>query len=104
MLNQNAAVYRLAVTTGSKKAFSQVGTVAIMIQPMGATAAQTSNITFARAFTGFVMPNAGVEIGDYVLTADGNKYDVQGLRNYNFGTQPLVELTLQKQAQQGQSV
>lgn len=101
-LNQTGTVYRLAATTGSKKQVSNVGTVKIMIAPMSATAANIAKIAFTRAFQGFVMPNANVLIGDYIQMPNGDKYDVQGSRNYNMGSQPFIELTLQKQVQQGQ--
>lgn len=103
LLNQTVTVYRLAATTGSKKQYASVATVSIMIAPMSATAAQTSSLTFARAYSGYVQPTANVLIGDYLQDASGVKYDVQGIRNYTMGSQPLMELTLQRQAQQGQS-
>lgn len=102
MLNQTLSVYRLAVTSGSKKQYVLVGTVKAMIAPMSATAASINKMSFARAFTGFVLPNSNVLIGDYLQDSVGNKYDVQGARNYSMGTQPFIELTLQQQIQQGQ--
>ena len=102
MLNQTLSVYRLAATTGSKKQYSLVTTVKALIQPMSATAADINKMAFARAFTGYVEPSANVLIGDYLQDASGSKYDVQGARNWTMGTQPFIELTLQKQVQQGQ--
>jgi hypothetical protein len=104
LLNQTVALWRLAPVSGtSKKAASQISVISIMIQPMSAYAAQSSQLTFARAYTGFVLQTAGVEIGDWLVDASGDKYDVQGIRSYSYGTQPFVELTLQKRALQGQS-
>lgn len=102
LLNQSVDVYRLAATSGSKKQYAKVATVSIMIAPMSAYAAQVSQLTFARAYSGYVAANANVLIGDYLQDAAGNKYDVQGARNYTMGTQPLIELALQRQALQGQ--
>jgi hypothetical protein len=102
LLKQSVDVYRLANTTGSKKERSKVATIKIMIQPMSATTAKLADIAFVRAFQGFVLPTANVLIGDYLQDTNGNKYDVQGARDYNMGTQPYIELTLQKQTQQGQ--
>ncbi len=102
LLNQTVTVYRLAATTGSKKQMSNVGTIKVMIAPMSATAAELAKIAFSRAFQGFAEPNANILIGDYIQDSNGNKYDVQGSRNWTMGTQPYIELTLQKQVQQGQ--
>lgn len=102
LLKQSVDVYRLSNTTGSKKQRTKVATVKIMIQPMSATTAKLAELAFVRAFQGFVLPDANVLIGDYLQDASGNKYDVQGARNYAMGTQPFIELTLQKQTQQGQ--
>lgn len=102
MLNQTLSVYRLGATTGSKKQYALVTTVKAMIAPMSATAADINKMAFARAFSGYVLPSANVLIGDYLQDTSGNKYDVQGSRNYTMGTQPFIELTLQKQVQQGQ--
>ena len=102
LLNQSVDVYRLAVTTGSKKQYAKVATISVMIAPMSASAAQTNQLTFARAYTGYVASGANVLIGDYLQDVSGIKYDVQGARNYTMGTQPLIELALQRQALQGQ--
>ena len=101
-LNQTVSIWRLAVTSGSKKQVSQVGTTKILIMPMSATAADVNKMAFARAYTGYVMATANVEIGDYLQDASGNKYDVQGARDWNVGNEAFYELTLQKQTQQGQ--
>ena len=102
LLNQSVDVYRLANTTGSKKERSKVATIKIMIAPMSANTSKIADMTFARAFQGFVLPTANVLIGDYLQDAFGNKYDVEGARNYTMGTRPFIELVLQKQTQQGQ--
>lgn len=102
LLNQSVDVYRRAQTTGSKKEVSKVATVKIMIAPMSATTSKLADMAFARAFQGFVLPSANVLIGDYLQDSAGAKYDVQGARNYTMGTQPFIELLLQKQTQQGQ--
>jgi|GEM_PF-6070283 len=102
LLNQNVDVYRRALTTGSKKEVSKVATIRIMIAPMSANTTKIADMAFARAFQGFVLPTANVLIGDYLQDATGGKYDVQGARNYTMGTQPFIELLLQKQTQQGQ--
>lgn len=102
LLNQSVDVYRKAATTGSKKQVSKVATIRVMIAPMSATAAEIAKISFARASQGFAEPSANVLIGDYLQAANGDKYDVQGARDWTMGTQPFIELTLQKQTQQGQ--
>lgn len=102
LLKQSVDVYRLSNTTGSKKERTKVATIKVMIQPMSATTAKLAELSFVRAFQGFALPNANVLIGDYLQDSNGNKYDVQGARNYTMGTQPFIELTLQKQTQQGQ--
>ncbi len=102
LLNQSVDVYRLAVTTGSKKQVSKVATIQVMIAPMSATAADIAKMSFARAFQGFAAANANVLIGDYIQASNGDKYDVQGARDWTMGSQPYIELTLQKQTQQGQ--
>ena len=102
LLKQSVDVYRLGVTSGSKKERSKVATIKVMIQPMSATTAKIADIAITRAFQGFALPGANVLIGDYLQDSTGDKYDVQGARNYTMGTQPFIELTLQKQTQQGQ--
>lgn len=101
MLNELVDVYRNQATTGSKKQYSKITTEKVMIAPMSATAAATSQLTFARAYSGYALPAANILIGDYVQRRNGEKYDVQGARNYTMGSQPLIELTLQRQTQQG---
>ena len=101
-LNQTVSIWRLAVTTGSKKQVSQVGTCKILILPMSATAAEINKMAFARAYTGYVLASTNVEIGDYLQDSSGNKYDVQGSRDWNVGAEPFYELTLQRQVQMGQ--
>jgi hypothetical protein len=102
LLNQSVDVYRLAATTGSKKQHAKVATIRIMIAPMSAAAAQTSQLTFGRAYNGYVSSGTNVLIGDYLQDSTGIKYDVQGAMNYTMGSQPLISLTLQRQALQGQ--
>jgi hypothetical protein len=99
---ENVTLWRLGATTGSKKAFAQITSVQVFIQPMSATAAATAQLAFGRGFTGFVAPNTNVLIGDQLKDATGIKYDVQGTQNVNFGSRPFIQLTLQRQAQQGQ--
>lgn len=101
MLNQTVSVYRLTPTTGSKKEPSLITSLKALIVPMGANAAEISKLTFARAFTGYVMLGSNVQIGDYLQDASGFKYDVQGARDYAIGTQQFIELALQRQTQQG---
>lgn len=101
-LHQTVGLWRLQAVGGtSKKALTQVATIKVLITPMSATAAQTSQLTFAQAYTGYALQVAGVETGDVLIDANGLKYNVQGLRPYFYGTQPFVELVLQKQALQG---
>lgn len=98
----SCGVYRLQATTGSKKQYTRIATEQVMLSPMSAIAAQTSQLTFGRAFNGYVRTNANIQIGDYIQDPSGNKYDMQGSQNYTMGTQPLIALTLQRQATQGQ--
>lgn len=102
LLNQSIDVYRLEATTGSKKQNSKVATIKIMIQPMSASSANIAGIAFTRAFQGFVLPGSNVLIGDTLHASDGAKYDVQGARNYAMGSQPFIELALQRNTQQGE--
>lgn len=102
LLNQSVDVYRFAATSGSKKQVTKVATIKIFIAPMSAHASEIAGMAFARAYQGIVAANSNVLIGDYLQDKNGNKYDVQGARSYNMGSQPLIDLALQRQTQQGQ--
>lgn len=101
-LNQTVSIWRQTPTSGSKKQVTQVGTTKILILPMSATAADINKMSFARAYNGYVLSSANVQIGDYLQTTNGDKYDIQGSRDWIVGSEPFYELTLQKQVQQGQ--
>ncbi len=66
LLNRSVDVYRLDATVGSKKQYIKTSTTSVMIAPMSAYAAQTSQLTFARAYDGYALPTANILIGDYL--------------------------------------
>ena len=98
MMRSSFTVWRRAATTGSKMVNSNVGVIKGMLQPVSAAANEVNRQAFARQFVIYVTHNSGVLIGDKLIdNATGYKYNVQGAKDNNFGSQPYIELQVQRE-------
>lgn len=93
LLEQTVEVKRLTVTSGTKRAYTTVGTYPCLLQPMGAEQTVLHGLAMGRAFKCFVDISADILPSDSA-TINGKTYKVSGIKPYNFGVHQHYELVL----------
>lgn len=97
LLTHEVTVKRPQATVGVQKAYTQVAAnLACLIQPLDNVANQIVGMAFGEGFRCFADLTAGILDGDELVDQDGAVYFVRGIKKFNYGSFPHLEVLLMK--------